>query len=209
MDRSFHKVVSSHILRFAIAMRAFTSLEQSPSVDLKEPIYLNCFTFSTGSLLTRMVMSSGTSPMVMSFVFLTFSLSLHGQYYLENVCLILCSTLPNRLVIVCDCRTRYLLNAHKDNTILPADPTIPCHLCPRRVRYPCKSDRSRSAVLSVPNAQQFSRKTDVQNAHQIAEVKWILIVSVTEYSTTLSQTRHENSSLNVCGCIWFHALYQG
>ena len=34
MDRSFHKVVSSHILLFAIAMRAFTSLEQSPSVDL-------------------------------------------------------------------------------------------------------------------------------------------------------------------------------
>ena len=33
MDRSFHKVVSSHILLFAIAMRAFTSLEQSPSVD--------------------------------------------------------------------------------------------------------------------------------------------------------------------------------
>ena len=74
MDRSFNKVVSSHILRFAIAMCAFTSLEQSPSVDLREPIYLNCFTFSTGSLLTRMEMSSGTSPMVMSFVFLTFSL---------------------------------------------------------------------------------------------------------------------------------------
>ena len=74
MDRSFHKVFSSHILRFAIAMRVFTSLEQSPSVVLREQRYLNnyCFTFSTGSLLTRMVMSSGTSPMVMSFVFLTF-----------------------------------------------------------------------------------------------------------------------------------------
>ena len=54
-----------------MAMRAFTSLEQSPSVDLRELRYLNCFTFSTGSLLTGMVMSSGTSPMVMSFVFLT------------------------------------------------------------------------------------------------------------------------------------------
>ena len=67
-------MVSSHMIRFAIAMRAFTSLEHSPSVDLREPKYLNCFTFSTGSLLTRLVMSSGTSPMVMSFVFLTFSL---------------------------------------------------------------------------------------------------------------------------------------
>ena len=71
---SFNKVVSSHILRFAVAMRGYTSLEQSPSVDLREPRYLNCFTFSTGSLLARMVMSSGTSPMVMSFAFLTFSL---------------------------------------------------------------------------------------------------------------------------------------
>ena len=44
-------MVSSHILRFAIAMRAFTSLEQSPSVDLREPRYLNCFTFNyLGSL---------------------------------------------------------------------------------------------------------------------------------------------------------------
>ena len=43
MGRSFHKVVSSHILRFAIATRAFTSLEQSPFDDLREPIYLNCF----------------------------------------------------------------------------------------------------------------------------------------------------------------------
>ena len=50
MDRSFHKVVSSHILRFAIAMRAFTSLEQSQSVDIFELFY-----FSTGSLLTRNV----------------------------------------------------------------------------------------------------------------------------------------------------------
>ena len=62
MDRSFHRVVSSNILRFAIAMCAFTSLEQSPSVDLREPRYLNCSTFSTGSLLTRMVMSSGRVP---------------------------------------------------------------------------------------------------------------------------------------------------
>ena len=55
-------------------MRAFTSLEQSPSVVLREPIYLNCFTFSTGSVLTRMVMLSGTYSMVTSFVFLTFNL---------------------------------------------------------------------------------------------------------------------------------------
>ena len=51
-------------------MRAFTSLEQSPPDDLK--IY-EMFYFFNWSMLTRMVMSSGTSPMVMSFVFLTFS----------------------------------------------------------------------------------------------------------------------------------------
>ena len=45
MDRSFHKVVSSHILRFAIAMRAFTYFVQSPSDDLRKPRYFNCFIF--------------------------------------------------------------------------------------------------------------------------------------------------------------------
>ena len=73
MDPSFHRVDSSHILRVVMVMRALTSLEQSHSDDLREPRYLKCFTFSTGSLLTRMVMSAGTTPMVMSFVFLTFS----------------------------------------------------------------------------------------------------------------------------------------
>ena len=84
-------MVSSHILRFAIAMRAFTSLEQSPSVDLREPRYLNCFTFSTGSLLIRMVMSSGTSTMVMRFFFWTFSLRslcAHAALTLSSSCCI-------------------------------------------------------------------------------------------------------------------------
>ena len=43
MDRSFHMVRTFFV--FAIAMRAFTTLEQSPSDDLREPIYLKCFTF--------------------------------------------------------------------------------------------------------------------------------------------------------------------
>ena len=34
--------------------------------------YVKCITFLTGSLLTRMVMSSRTSPMAMCFVFLAF-----------------------------------------------------------------------------------------------------------------------------------------
>ena len=55
MDRSFHRVVSSHILHFTIAMSSFTSLEQSPFDDIREPRFLKCFTFWTGSLLTRMV----------------------------------------------------------------------------------------------------------------------------------------------------------
>ena len=45
MDRSLHRVVSSHILRFAIAMRAFTSLEQSSSDDFKGTKIFEMFYF--------------------------------------------------------------------------------------------------------------------------------------------------------------------
>ena len=49
MDRSFHVVANSHILLFIIAMRMFTSLEQTPCEDFRDSRYLKFCTFSTKS----------------------------------------------------------------------------------------------------------------------------------------------------------------